>query len=87
MLMMKNIITLRWCVSKKGEVYEQKLKENVKQENLKRDKSKVNVRNAFQTINTWEVPTICYGEGIVQWTKEEREYLDRKTKKLITMHG
>lgn len=67
------------------------MKKNDKQGYLKRAsstlKSKLNSRNTFQAINAWVVPTICYGAGIVKWTKEELRHLDRKTRKTISMHG
>lgn len=67
------------------------MKKNDKQGYLKRAsstlKSKLNSRNTFQAINAWVVPTICYGAGIVKWTKEELLHLDRKTRKTISMHG
>ena len=50
-------------------------------------KSKLNARNTFQAINTWAVPSICYGPGIIEWAKKDLKYLDRKARKLITMHG
>ena len=78
-------------ILEKGEVCRQKMKRNVKQEYLKCVKSvlkfKFNARNTSQAIYTWAVPTTRYGEGIEQWTEEELEYLDRKSRKLITMHG
>ena len=67
------------------------MKENVKNEYLKRVKSTLkfehNARNTFQAINTWAVPTIRYAAVIIKWTMEELDYLDRKTRKLTTMHG
>lgn len=48
---------------------------------------KLNSRNAFRTINIRRVPIIPFGESTVQRTKKELENLDRKTYKLITMHG
>ena len=47
-------------------------------------KSKLNGRNSIRAINSWAVPVIRYTAGIVDWTQAELEYLDRKTRKLMT---
>ena len=41
----------------------------------------------MQAINTWAVALLRYGAGIVTWNKEEVKNLDRKTRKLLSMHG
>ena len=33
------------------------------------------------------MPTIQYSVGIIEWTKEELNKMDRKTRKIITMYG
>ena len=45
-------------------------------------KSKLNTKHVFQAINTWVVPTIRYGAGIIEWTKEEGKEMDQKTMRL-----
>ena len=50
-------------------------------------KSKLNAGNVFQAINIWAVPTLRYGAGIIQWTKEELQQMDRKTRKPIAIYG
>ena len=50
-------------------------------------KSKLNAKHVFQAINTWVVPTVPYSAGIVKWKREEVKEMDRKTRKIITMHG
>ena len=49
-------------------------------------KSKLNAQYVFQAINTWVVPTVQYGAGIIEWTKEKVKEMDRKTK-IITMYS
>ena len=44
-------------------------------------KSKLNGRNIISAINS------RYGAGIIKWTKNELEELDRKTRKLMSMYG
>lgn len=49
--------------------------------------SKLNAGNVFQTIDIWAIPTVFYGAGLIQWTKEEFQQMNRKTRKLITIYG
>ena len=49
-------------------------------------KSKLNGGNTVKAINTWAVPVVRYSGGIVDWTKEDIENMDRKTRKLMTIH-
>ena len=50
-------------------------------------KSNLNSRNAISAINIWAVAVMRYGAGIVKWTKEELEKLDRQARKIMTMNG
>ena len=49
-------------------------------------KSKPNGGNTIQAINNWAVTVIRYTAGIVDWTIAELEDIDRKTRKLMTVH-
>ena len=49
-------------------------------------KSKLNGKNKIKAINTWAVAVLRYGAGILTWNVEELKELDRKTRKLLTMH-
>ena len=49
-------------------------------------KSKLNGTNSISAINSRAVSIVRYGAGIIQWTKEELQKLDRKTRKLSTIH-
>ena len=42
--------------------------------------SKLNGGNTVKAINTWAVPVVRYSGGIVDWTKEDIENMDRKTR-------
>ena len=42
--------------------------------------------NSISAINSRAVSVVRYGAGIVKWTKEELKKLDRKTRKLLTIH-
>ena len=46
----------------------------------------LNAGNAFQAIIIWAVSTVQYGAGIIPWTKEELQQMDRKTRKLIKIY-
>ena len=50
-------------------------------------KSKLNAGNLMKAINCWAVASVRYSAAIVDWTKEELRQFDRKTRKLLTMHG
>lgn len=47
-------------------------------------KSKLNGGNTIQAINSWAVPVIRYTAGVVDWTQNELDELDRKTRKVMT---
>ena len=50
-------------------------------------KSIFNFGNVISALNIWVVVTVRYGAGIINWNKEELDRLDRKSRKLIVMHG
>lgn len=39
-----------------------------------------------KAINSWVIPLLRYGAGLLKWTKQEFEWMDRKTKKVVTMY-
>ena len=49
-------------------------------------RSSLNAGNTIQAINSRAVFLIRYGAGIIEWTKEDTRQMDRKTRKLFTMH-
>ena len=50
-------------------------------------KSKLNGGNIISAITSRAVTIIRYGAGIIEWTNAELQALDRKTRKMLTMHG
>ena len=66
-------------------------KERVTAEYLKRVKkiwnSHLYARNKVISLNIFAVPILTPTFGILQWTKEELEQLDIKTRKLLTISG
>ena len=49
--------------------------------------SKLNAGQVIMAINCWAVSLLRYSRGIVNWTKSELAELDRKTRKILTIHG
>ena len=49
-------------------------------------RSKLNGRKKVTAINTWAVAIFRYGAGILSWRVHELNSLDRKTRKIMTMH-
>ncbi|XP_068739420.1 uncharacterized protein [Montipora capricornis] len=49
-------------------------------------KSKLNGRNKIKAGNTSAVSVLRYGGGVIGWTKEELQSMDRKTRKVITIN-
>jgi hypothetical protein len=50
-------------------------------------RSQLHGRNCIQAINTWAVPVVRYGAGVLSWKKGETRALDVKTRKLMRIHG
>ena len=73
-----------------GSIKHEEMKVNIRKEYFSRLravlKSKLNGGNIVKAINTWAVPVVRYSGGIVDWTKEDVENMDRKTRKLMTIH-
>ena len=71
-------------------VKEQEMKLEFRAEYMRRlkliMKSKLHGRNKIKAINTWTASLLRYGEGIVEWTKEDLQKMDRKTRKVMTMN-
>jgi hypothetical protein len=49
-------------------------------------KSSLNGGNVIKAVNTWAVAAVRYTAGILDWTLEELQNMDRKTRKLMTMN-
>ena len=73
------------------DIMHDKVKRSMKKEYIRRVKktlsSKLNAGNVIKAINSWAVSLLQYSGGIVNWTKSELAELDRKTWKLLTIHG
>ena len=66
------------------------MKDKTRSEYLRRVKkvlkSGLDGNSIIQAINTWAVPVLRYGAGIVDWPVADLRDLDRKTRKLLTLH-
>ena len=48
--------------------------------------TKISCRNLIKGINTWAVPLVKYSVPFLKWTRDELKQMDKRTKKLMTMH-
>jgi len=66
-------------------------KEKLKKEYLRRLRlvlsTELSTKNKIQAIGSLAVPVLRYSFGIINWHQEELQKLDRKTRKLLTIHG
>ncbi|XP_067933124.1 uncharacterized protein [Watersipora subatra] len=77
-------------VMEADDIKQSEMKAKIKKEYIHRLmkvlKSKLTAGNLITAINTWAVSLYRYGAGIIQWTKAELQQLDRRTRKLMTVH-
>ena len=48
-------------------------------------KSDLNSSNKIKAINTWAMPSLTYGYGVIKWSLTELERIDTRTRKLLTI--
>ena len=49
--------------------------------------TKLNGGNIIKAINTWAIPMLRYSASFLDWTISELQEMDRRTRKLMTMHN
>ena len=49
--------------------------------------TKLNGGNLVKAFKTWAIPLLRYSAAFLDWRKSELQDLDRKTRKLLTMHN
>ena len=49
--------------------------------------TKLNGKNKIIVVNTWVIAILRYSGGVVEWISDEVKELDKKTKKILTLHG
>ena len=66
------------------------MKEKVKTEYYRRVRkileTKLNGGNIITGINTWTISLLRYSAAILDWAGMELEQMDKRTRKLMTMH-
>ena len=70
---------LHWNHDEEASKYHQRVRQVLK--------SQFNGKNKIKVINTYALSVIRYPAGTVNWTKEEMEAADIKTRNLLTIHG
>jgi len=48
--------------------------------------TELSAKNKIQAVGSLAIPVLKYDFGIVNWRPEELQKLDRKTRKLLTIH-
>ena len=73
------------------QILHQQMKSLTSREYLRRIKlllkSSLTGKNLITAINTWAIPVIRYGAGILSWSVAEIRGLDTRTRKLLRMYG
>ena len=66
------------------------MKEKIQEEYLRRTRkllgTKLSRRNLIKGINTRAAPLVRYSGPFLKWTRDELKQMDRRTRKLTTMH-
>ena len=50
-------------------------------------KTKLSEKNKIMAVNSWAVAPLRYSANMVDWKVDELKELDRKTRKIMTLHG
>lgn len=78
-------------VDENADIQHDQMKAKVKKEYYRRTRlilsSKLNSKNKINAINTLAIPVPSYSFGILNWKRDEIQEMDRRTRKLLTMHG
>ena len=78
-------------ISECSKIRKSEMKENYQREYLRRTKlimkGKLNGRDKSMAMNTWAVPLMRYGAGIVKWTKIELFEIGGKNMKVMTRNN
>jgi hypothetical protein len=74
-------------IEKSLDIQHKNEKEKLKKEYLRRLRLVLGTEYKIQAIGSLAVPVLGYSFGIVNWHRKELQKLDRKTRKLLTIHG
>ena len=74
-----------------NEIQRKEMKDKVGKEYKRRIRkileSKLNGGNIIKAINTWAIPILRYSAAFLDWTINDLQEMDRRTRKLMTMHN
>ena len=62
------------------------MKDKIQKEYHRRTKKLLSSQNLIKGINTWAVPIVRYSGPFLEWTRDELEQMDQRTRKLMTMY-
>ena len=78
-------------VHENTEIQQHKMKMNIKKEYFRRSrlvlKTELNLKNKIKALNSLAIPVVQYSFGVIDWKMQEIKSMDRKTRKILTMHG
>ena len=78
-------------VNENSGIQQSAMKEKISKEYYRRVRLilrlELNSKNKLSAINALAVPVPTYSCGILEWRNSEIDKMDRKTRKLLTMHG
>jgi hypothetical protein len=77
-------------IEENSDIQHKNEKEKRKKESLKRLRlvlgAELRAKNKIQAIRSLAVPVLRYSIGSVNWHQKKQQKLDRKTRKLLTIH-
>ena len=74
-----------------SEIVKETMKRTISKEYFRRVRlvlrTELNSKNKISAISSLAVPVVEYSFGLIDWTQQEILSMDRKTRKLLTLHG
>jgi hypothetical protein len=78
-------------VEESHNIVHKKEKDRLKKEYIRRFRlilsTELSAKNKMQAIGSLEIPVLRYSFGIINWHQHLIQKLDRKTRKMLTIHG
>ena len=77
-------------VLESDKIMKNKMKEKISKEYFRRVRkvleTKLNSKNMIKGVNAWAISLMRYSAPFLDWTVDELKAMDRRTRKLLTMH-
>ena len=67
-------------------IKQMQIKDKIQKEFLRRTRKLLETKLSGKGLNSWAVPLVRYSGPFLKWTKDELKQMDRRTRKLMTMH-